>query len=77
MFRKHPEENRYIYYSPSIPLGKLGIQIIGVVSGIAGKWVWIIIGGNELYDQKGKYVEYPNIRPVKRIGKGVFIFYLI
>ncbi|MDR0610484.1 MAG: glycosyltransferase family 39 protein [Planctomycetaceae bacterium] len=73
-FRQHPEAKPlYISYSPSIPLGNLGIQSNGVVPETPTTG-WMIIGVNELYGRDGKYVKYHNIRPVKKIGKSVCVF---
>jgi hypothetical protein len=75
-FRKHPEAKPlYISYSPSIPLGKLGIQSNGVVPEMPEKG-WMIIGINELYDRKEKYNEYRKIQPVKKIGRSIRVFYI-
>ncbi|MDR1140430.1 MAG: hypothetical protein LBL62_01970 [Planctomycetaceae bacterium] len=37
---------------------------------------WMAIGVNELYSHNGKYVEYRNIQPAKKIGKSVYIFHI-
>jgi hypothetical protein len=74
--RKHPEiKPFYISYSPSIPLGVLGIQNEGIVpeQPVNG---WMAIGVNELYSRNGKYVGYRNIQPTKKIGKSVYIFHI-
>jgi hypothetical protein len=75
--RKHPEAKPlYISYSPSIPLGKLGVQNNGIVPELPKKGSWMIIGVNELYDRKGKYIEYRNIQPVMKIGRSICVFYI-
>ncbi|MDR2439041.1 MAG: hypothetical protein LBE12_06700, partial [Planctomycetaceae bacterium] len=75
-FRKHPEAKPlYISYSPSIPLGNLGIQNNGIVPKLPERGCWMIIGVNELYDRKGKYNEYHKIQPVNKIGKSICVFY--
>jgi hypothetical protein len=77
-FRKHPEAKPlYISYSPSIPLGKLGIQNNGLVPELPKKGCWMIIGVNELYDRKGKYIKYRKIQPVKKVGRSIHVFYIL
>jgi hypothetical protein len=76
LFRKHPEEKPlYISYSPSIPLGNLGIQSKGVVPELPERG-WMIIGINQLYSRDRKYIKYRNIQPAKKIGESIYVFYI-
>jgi hypothetical protein len=75
-FRKCPKTKPLYLLFAVNSARKTGDSKIGVVSGIAGKWVWIIFGVDKLYDPKGKYNEYRKMRPVERIGKSVYVFYI-